>query len=89
MVQRGNLLFAGGAGQVGVCVHCDGICWRASPRWWRWSCLVLSRTSYLTALERLPRMSVILCHGDDGRERAVYMPVEPADPFMEALRTRT
>lgn len=44
---------------------------------------------YTAALERLPRMSVILIPeeiGDD-QERATYIPIEPADPFVEALRT--
>ncbi len=39
---------------------------------------------YLAALDRLPRMSVILV---DDEEKPLYMPVEPGDPFMEALRT--
>src|SRR5678816_61821 len=51
---------------------------------------------YRRALERLPEMSVILCMpssssssaGDsDDDERPVYVPVEPADPFTEAVRT--
>src|SRR6185369_1252026 len=47
--------------------------------------------AYRRALQRLPEMSVILCtpssseSGDD--DRPVYVPVEPADPFTEALRT--
>src|SRR5580658_141271 len=44
---------------------------------------------YKRALERLPELSVILyipeTHDDDNP--AVYVPVEPADPFTEALRT--
>ena len=40
---------------------------------------------YLAALERLPRMSVILLGDED--EKPLYMPVEPGDAFMEALRT--
>lgn len=44
---------------------------------------------YSTALDRLPRMSVILIpeDGDGDEEKATYIPVEPADPFVEALRT--
>jgi len=46
--------------------------------------------AYHRALARLPEMSVILYmeetrDGDD--DRAVYVPVEPADPFTEAVRT--
>ncbi len=44
--------------------------------------------AYHRALARLPEMSAILYmeeNGDD--DRAVYVPVEPADPFTEALRT--
>ena len=44
--------------------------------------------AYLRAVARLPEMSVILYPEDDGEEdRAVYIPVEPADPFTEAVRT--
>jgi hypothetical protein len=40
------------------------------------------------AVERLPEMSVILYPDDSGGEdQAVYVPVEPADPFVEAVRT--
>lgn len=44
---------------------------------------------YRTALDRLPRMSVILIPEEnrEGEDRATYIPVEPADPFVEALRT--
>ncbi len=44
---------------------------------------------YRAALDRLPRMSVILIPEEtaDDEERATYIPVEPADPFVEALRT--
>ena len=50
--------------------------------------------TYRKALARLPEMSVILydepqpnasVYDSDGR--AIYIPVEPADPFVEALRT--
>ena len=44
--------------------------------------------AYLRAVARLPEMSVILYPEDDGEDdRAVYIPVEPADPFTEAVRT--
>lgn len=51
-------------------------------------------TLYRKALARLPQMSVILIpedNLDDDREegRATYIPVEPADPFVEAMRTAT
>lgn len=44
---------------------------------------------YKRALDRMPRMSVILIPEDssDEEERATYIPVEPGDPFVEALRT--
>lgn len=45
-------------------------------------------SAYHQALERLPQMSAILYMEEDGDgDRAVYVPVEPADPFTEALRT--
>ncbi len=44
--------------------------------------------AYLGAVERLPEISVILYPEESGEEdRAIYVPVEPADPFTEALRT--
>ena len=46
--------------------------------------------AYQRALARLPEISVILYNDfpDDAEEdRATYIPVEPADPFTEALRT--
>ena len=48
---------------------------------------VTLQSAYFRALNRLPAMSVILYadRHDDGD--AVFVPVEPADPFVEALRT--
>jgi hypothetical protein len=44
--------------------------------------------AYRRALARLPEMSVILYMEESGDDdRAIYVPVEPADPFTEALRT--
>ncbi len=46
--------------------------------------------TYRRALERLPEMSVILYLPDNAAESddpAIYVPIEPADPFVEALRT--
>lgn len=50
-------------------------------------------TVYLEAIRRLPNISVIFYSDTAWRrdgsdpERAVYVPVEPADPFVEAIRT--
>lgn len=44
--------------------------------------------AYRRALTRLPEISVVLYMEENGGEdRAIYVPVEPADPFTEALRT--
>jgi hypothetical protein len=43
--------------------------------------------SYLQALARLPEMSVIVFADPSDDERGVYIPVEPCDPFTEAVRT--
>jgi hypothetical protein len=43
-------------------------------------------TVYQRAVGRLPEISVILYEGDD-EEHLIYVPVEPADPFTEAVRT--
>src|SRR5262249_7874542 len=45
--------------------------------------------TYRRALARLPEMSVILysAEADSENDRAIYVPVEPADPFTETLRT--
>src|SRR5688572_29217757 len=47
------------------------------------------RESYLRAIDRLPEMSVLLYSESGGQdeERAIYLPVEPADPFTEAIRS--
>ncbi len=48
---------------------------------------------YLDAIRRLPQISVIFYHDNafrrDGSEpeQAVYVPVEPTDPFVEAIRS--
>ncbi len=44
---------------------------------------------YRAALARMPRMSVILIPDSsrDEEDHATYVPVEPGDPFIEALRT--
>jgi len=43
---------------------------------------------YRAAVERLPQISVIVYPEDGGDEdRGVYLVIEPADPFVEAVRT--
>src|SRR5947209_3664871 len=42
---------------------------------------------YLQALARLPEMSVLLYADENDDETAIYVPVEPCDPFTEAVRT--
>ncbi len=43
--------------------------------------------NYLQALARLPEMSVIVFADPTDDERGVYIPIEPCDPFTEAVRT--
>jgi hypothetical protein len=43
--------------------------------------------TYLQALARLPEMSVIVYPDSRDEERGIYVPIEPADPFCEAVRT--
>lgn len=43
--------------------------------------------TYHRAVARLPEMSVILFSDPQDDDRGVYIPVEPADPFTEAIRT--
>lgn len=43
--------------------------------------------AYLQALARLPEMSVIVYADPTDDERGNYVPVEPCDPFTEAVRT--
>lgn len=43
--------------------------------------------AYLRAVRRLPQISVIVYPDAADEERGVYVPVEPADPFTEAVRT--
>ncbi|MEO7141884.1 MAG: hypothetical protein ABI165_00100 [Bryobacteraceae bacterium] len=43
--------------------------------------------AYLRAIARLPEISVALYPDELDEDRAVYLPVEPADPFTEAVRS--
>src|SRR5512143_2958145 len=44
--------------------------------------------AYLRAVGRLPEISVVVYAEENGEDdRAIYVPVEPADPFTEAVRT--
>src|ERR1041385_4887769 len=43
--------------------------------------------AYLRAVDRLPEMSVIFYQDYREEDRAVYIPIEPADPFVEAIRS--
>ena len=45
--------------------------------------------AHLQALARLPEMSVIVYPDPTDDERGIYVPVEPCDPFTEAVRTAT
>ena len=42
---------------------------------------------YEIAVARLPQMSVVVIPEREDQERATYIPVEPADPFVEAVRS--
>src|SRR5215471_11830037 len=44
------------------------------------------RHAYLRASDRLPEMSVVFYQDGEEEDRAVYIPIEPADPFVEAIR---
>ncbi len=43
--------------------------------------------AYLEAVRRLPQITVLFYPDPQQEEEAVYLPVEPADPFTEAIRT--
>jgi hypothetical protein len=44
--------------------------------------------AWMRAVARLPEMSLIFYPDDEaGDDQAIYVPVEPADPFTEAIRT--
>ena len=43
--------------------------------------------AYVQAVQRLPQMSVLFYAGEEEEDQAVYAPVEPTDPFTEAIRT--
>jgi hypothetical protein len=48
---------------------------------------VTLRDAYLRAVERLPQISVILYGEERAEDLAIYVPVEPCDPFTEAIRS--
>ncbi len=43
--------------------------------------------AYRKAVERLPEMTVLVYEDGKDEDQAVYVPVEPADPFTEAIRS--
>jgi len=45
------------------------------------------RRAYLQAIDRLPAITVLVYPDEKDEDRGVYIPVEPADPFTEAVRT--
>jgi hypothetical protein len=47
---------------------------------------VTLRDAYLRAVDRLPQMTVIF-YPEGEEDEAVYIPVEPCDPFTEAVRS--
>ena len=63
----------------------------SARRWSPSNCPSTLEEPYLRAIRRLPQISVIF-YADDATQRqdddqAVYVPVEPADPFVEAIRS--
>jgi len=49
---------------------------------------VTLQTAWMQAVERLPKISVIFYPDEGaGENQAVYVPIEPSDPFTEAIRT--
>ncbi|MCU1262780.1 MAG: hypothetical protein JWO80_5665 [Bryobacterales bacterium] len=48
---------------------------------------VTLREAYLRAVERLPQISIIFYSETEEQDEAIYIPIEPADPFTEAIRT--
>ncbi|MFN7996765.1 MAG: hypothetical protein U0Q18_24340 [Bryobacteraceae bacterium] len=48
---------------------------------------VTLQTHYLRAVGRLPELSVIMYADPAGEDQAIYVVVEPTDPFVEAIRT--
>jgi len=47
---------------------------------------VTLRSCFERAVDRLPELSIII-YEDESSDRAVYVPVEVTDPFVEAIRT--
>jgi hypothetical protein len=45
------------------------------------------KAAYLKAIKRLPQLTVLLYTDEKDEDRAIYIVVEPADPFTEAVRT--
>jgi hypothetical protein len=45
------------------------------------------KDAFLKAVGRLPEMSAVMYPDESDDERAIWVPVEPTDPFTEAVRT--
>ncbi len=48
---------------------------------------VTLEAAFQRAVDRLPELSVIIYEEENKKDRAIYLPVEVTDPFVEALRT--
>ncbi|MDQ2842938.1 MAG: hypothetical protein M3Y72_18245 [Acidobacteriota bacterium] len=91
VIRRGNLTYVPVVpGRLEFALHVRRLLLEERPAvvavelpWWL-------EDEYRVALDRMPRMSVILAANGDSyneEEAPLYIPVEPGDPFTEALRT--
>ena len=48
---------------------------------------VTLRDTILAAVKRLPEISIVVHEDPHDPDRGVYLPIEPCDPFIEAVRT--
>lgn len=84
---RGNLrYFPAAAGRMEFAIAVRRAILRERPEAIALELPATLEEAYLQAVDRLPKLSVIVYEGRD-EEEAIYVPVEPADPFVEALRT--
>src|SRR5690349_10580315 len=87
-LRRGNLTYFGVVpGRMEFSIHLRRAILRERPQIVAVELPGSLEDVYLQALARLPEMSVILYPDPQDEDRGIYVPVEPCDPFTEAVRS--
>lgn len=89
-IHRGSLTYLPVVpGRIEFAAHVRRYLMEKSPRIVAVELPISLEGAYRKALERLPKMSVVLIPDEEDRDQAnaTFIPIEPGDPFVEAMRT--